>query len=304
MQRYPLLGIPLELHSNDAHVLAAAAEAFSPWLRWGNELPDSSELLRVEVQVRPATERPKGQFTWHHQGNWHIASDGPHVMSARPDIGEAIAIITPALAEDRPNLRYNVLECLGLLLASFRDRTPVHAGAVVRNGRAILLVGPSGTGKSSLCYACVRAGFQLLAEDVVYVGLRNSLSLWGCPWRLHLLGDAPRFFPELAGLPVTTQANGKQKLSLHLETIAPNSAQPYATQASVCIVERSSTGKSTLEPMSSDEAYHRLTSNREPGFDLHRSIEDVAAALVSGGAYRLQMGYDPNIAVKLLSFEF
>jgi hypothetical protein len=300
---YPLLGLPLEIHSNDANVLATADEAFSPWHVWGQDIPATGRSLRVEVHVGPAHGRPNGRFAWFHQGPWFIANDGPHTMSARTDLGEAIAFITPALAADKPNLRYNVIECLGLLLASFRDRTPVHAGAIVRDKRAIMLVGPSGTGKSSLCYAAVRAGFRLLAEDVVYVGLDGGLSLWGCPWRLHLLGDAVRFFPELAGLPVTTQANGKQKLALSIEAIRPGAAQPHAREATVCFVERATSGTSTLEPMSADEAYHRLISKREPGFDLHNRIDEVAAALVATQAYRLRMGYDPKVAVKLLRTE-
>ena len=134
------------------------------------------------------------------------------------DRGRALAFVTPELVADEPHFRYNVLECLALLLASWRDRTPVHAGAVAHAGRAALLVGPSTIGKSTLCYACVRAGFGLLAEDVVYVSLRMRCGYGATPGastccRMHAaLSRAVR-------VPAQIQANGKRKLTVDLAAL-------------------------------------------------------------------------------------
>ena len=87
---------------------------------------------------------------------------------------------------------------------------------LVRNGRPILLLGRSRSGKSTLCYACLRQGFQLLAEDVVFVSLEPTYRLWGGSSRLHLLPDAPPFFPELATITPQVQANGKVKIGIPL----------------------------------------------------------------------------------------
>lgn len=45
------------------------------------------------------------------------------------------------------------------------DRTVLHAGAVARHGRAVLLVGASGWGKTTLTMELVRRGWRLLTDD-------------------------------------------------------------------------------------------------------------------------------------------
>ena len=45
----------------------------------------------------------------------------------------------------------------------------LHAGGIVRNGVAALLVGPSGAGKSTLVLRMVIEGFSLLSDDEVWI---------------------------------------------------------------------------------------------------------------------------------------
>ncbi len=55
------------------------------------------------------------------------------------------------------------------LLADRRAETHLHASGTVVDGRALLAVGRSGAGKSSLALAWSRAGHPLLADDVILV---------------------------------------------------------------------------------------------------------------------------------------
>ncbi len=50
----------------------------------------------------------------------------------------------------------------------------MHASGVVLDGRAVLLLGPAGAGKSSLAAALLRAGGQLLSDDVVALRLSDG----------------------------------------------------------------------------------------------------------------------------------
>ena len=52
----------------------------------------------------------------------------------------------------------------------------LHAGALERRGRPLLLLGASGAGKSSLCLAGVRRGYGYLTDDLV---ISDGNSLWG-----------------------------------------------------------------------------------------------------------------------------
>ncbi|WGW05174.1 HPr kinase/phosphorylase [Tropicibacter oceani] len=54
----------------------------------------------------------------------------------------------------------------------------LHASAVAVDGRAILIRGASGSGKSSLALALMALGAQLVADDRVIVTARDG----GAPW--------------------------------------------------------------------------------------------------------------------------
>ena len=89
----------------------------------------------------------------------------------------------------------------------------------------------AGTGKSTLAYAATRRGLGVLAEDVVFVRPDPSggpPGLWGSPWRLHLLPDAPALFPELAGLDSRRQMNGEWKLEIDVVARFPGAPTPHA----------------------------------------------------------------------------
>jgi hypothetical protein len=302
---FPLLGVPLELRSNSAAVIALAEQAFGGWRAVPPELVEPVEPCVVNIVVHPV-DRPvppadaAPAFVQRVYDGCFLASDGINVLSAQYDQGRATGFIAPELLAQPARLRYSVLELLSLLLVTQHDRVPVHTGAVVRNGLAILLAGRSTAGKSTLCYACLRAGFQLLAEDVVYVGRRRGLRLWGVPSQIHLLPDAVRFFPELAGVPAEIQSNGKLKLAVETERFGGGQPLRHAERAAVCVVERHSGADAALEPIDPAEAVAVLSGNREPGFDLYAGTRDVAAALAAGGAYRLRVGHDLDRAVSLL----
>ncbi|HEX5689686.1 MAG TPA: hypothetical protein VFX76_06780 [Roseiflexaceae bacterium] len=309
---FPLLGVPLEVRSNSPAVLAAAERSFGGWHNLERELVDASEPCVVSLVVHGDITRtgaiycasPTGEarrpFAFRMHGDCFLAGDGPNLLMAQRDRGMALGFVTPELAADEPWLRHHALELLALLLVSRRDRLPVHAGALVRNGRAILLTGPSMAGKSTLCYAGVRAGFGLLAEDVVYVSRANGMRLWGVPWQIHLLADARERFPELANLPVTQLPNGKHKLAVETAQLGADRPRRYVERALVCLVERGAGYESAIEPIDPAIAVAAFTSDLEVGFDFYDGTREVAEALAAGGAYRLIVGSDVDRAVALL----
>ena len=302
--RFPLLGLPLEIQSNSPAVLAAAERSFGHWRALAPALIAQVAPLIVQLIVHPAAQAPTPgcnvEFVQRVYGASFVAASGANLLTAQLDRGVALAFVTPELVADDQQFRYHVLECLALLLASRRDRTPVHAGAVVWDGRAVLLVGQSTAGKSTLCYACLREGFQLLAEDVVYVGLHEGLRLWGNPDRIHLLADARDRFSELANYEAHIQANGKRKLAIEVAALGPDARRHSVEQATVCLLERHEGWESSLTPIASQLAIDALSRDLEPGFDLHQRAADVADALARGGAYRLRMGRDLGGAVALI----
>ncbi len=303
----PLLGVPVRFSSNSPAVIATAARALSRWRELPASLVEPGPPAQVTIVVHPLgagdpVAPPSERFVFRAHGDSFLAASGGSILSAQMAAGVATAFVTPELAADEPNLRHNVIECLGFLLVNYRDRTPVHAAAVVRNGRAVLLVGQSTAGKSTLCYACVRAGFGLMSEDTVSVSLARGMRLWGHPGSIHLLPDAPRFFPELATLTPQVRANGKLKLAVDVSALGADRLVTSVERATICFVERSAGQASRLEPVAAGEAAAALSDPSEPGFDLLRDrAPAVARALTAEGAYRLTVGSDPTAAASLLA---
>jgi hypothetical protein len=206
---------------------------------------------------------------------------------------EARAWVTAAFVADAQHFRYGVLEALTIALLSRLDRQPVHAAAIVHEGAAILLAGPSGVGKSTLAYAAACAGFGVLAEDVVYVQRSPGLRVWGGSPFLHLSPGVVRFFPEAAASDTVQLANGKRKRVIDLRRTG-STAPPCADRAAVCVLRRAGASAPSLRALSAAEVSRALTEGIEPGFDL---FPETTAALhhqlAAGGGWELTVGGPP-----------
>lgn len=299
----PLLGLPVLYRSNSPDLIGAAERALGAWRGLPAGAIEAGPPLVVDMLVQPLgsgdpPRDPAERLVFRAHGDTFLAGGGGSLLSADMAHGRALAFVTPELAADEANLRSLVIECLGLLLATRRDRTPIHAAGLVRAGRAVLLHGPSGSGKSTLCYAALRAGFALLAEDVVHVSLSGGTRLWGSLSPICLLPDAPRLFPELAGLEPRVRSNGKLKIAVEGGS---GGALLHTGPVAICLLERRPGQASRLEPAPADAAIAALGDAREPGFNLLRDqAPAAAAALAAGAVYRLQVG-DPASAAALLT---
>ena len=171
------------------------------------------------------------------------------------DRGVAIGAVQPETAAADDLVRTVFIDAMALsLLGRARGYVVVHAAAVVRHDLAIVLHGPAGAGKSTLAIACARRGFGVVAEDAVFVRpAPNGLEVWGLPWTQRLLPDAPRFFPELAGLVARPQPNGETKVQVDLDAAYPGRAVPCARPGPVLLVTRGP-GSTRLEPVPAGDA--------------------------------------------------
>ena len=76
-----------------------------------------------------------------------------------------------------------------------RELLFVHASALELNGKAHLLVGASGAGKSTTCWGLLRHGFRFLSDELAPLDLMD-LSVHAFPRSVHLKRGFPRGFEK------------------------------------------------------------------------------------------------------------
>ena len=291
-----VLGLSLRVESNSARVIDAAREALGA--ADADALSGGADA-RIRIDVRPGRAgdaapvshgTPRSKLLL-------LSSAGCHGY-ADSMLGEAVAEVGEGLVDDTEHFRCGVLEALALFMLARRDRDPLHAAAVVRDGTALLLAGSSGVGKSTLVYAAARAGLQVLSEDAVYLQL-DPFRVWGMPRYVHLTPASVRFFPELEGVRPKLLANGKTKLALDLRTCPSAALATFAERAGVCLLARGDAPG--IEALDSDEVVGALTAAPEPGFDVY--ADSVGARIrhaAERGAWRMTLPAHPSDAVPML----
>ncbi|MBZ5604200.1 MAG: hypothetical protein LAO79_18015 [Acidobacteriia bacterium] len=215
---YPL-GFPVTIATNSQAVLDAAHVEWDSWRQVFDE-PPVRFTFHVSHERSPLPETS----SFHAHGHQFVfAVDANNLGICDTSTHSGVAWITTSVAEDATFFRYHLLEGMALEMLVSLHLTPFHAGCVARQGRGALLCGDSEAGKSSLSYACARRGWTYLSDDACYL-LRRCASeriVLGHPHRVRLRPDAPRLFPELAGLVPIKRGNGKMSLDVrttHLQS--------------------------------------------------------------------------------------
>jgi hypothetical protein len=293
----PVLGIPVRLRSDSPEIIAAYEAALGSWRVLASR-PELVSNLRVEGRLvvhagdESGHEHAPIRYRLVDHDRLLISTPGSVVLSegARR---EFTGWVTGALVADREHFTHGVLESALFRVVCQLDRIPVHAAAIVRNGSALLLAGPSGTGKSTLTYAAARAGLQVLTDDLVFAE-RRPLRIWGMPTSIHVPPASRRWFPELGDHPTRVVASGKEKIALRLAELGAAAPFPMAARAGVCWLERREGAETRAERLTPAELAGAMLAEVESGFHLFRAeLTEVITRLAERGGWRLKFGGHP-----------
>lgn len=117
----------------------------------------------------------------------------PAVASYLVEGGERVTV-DPVMPIAAPDVRVFLLGTVLSILCFRRGLLPLHASAVAVDGRALLLSGDSGMGKSTLAAALAGRGYRLVADDVcaAEVGADGTPLIRPAFPRLKLWSDAAK----------------------------------------------------------------------------------------------------------------
>jgi hypothetical protein len=281
---YPL-GFPVQVTTNSREVLECAAES---WGMWSAEFDRQPARLSVIVQD-DGDLAPEPAFRWC-EHLFSIVSDNHNYAVMDLDQLFSYACVSRRTVADHAWFRWFFLDTMGLFLLAQRYVTAVHAACVERDGVGILLAGESCAGKSTLAWACARAGWTYIGDDSAWILTESrGRQVRGRPYLVRLRHDAPRLFPELEGFVSRVRPNGK--LSIEVPTSAFPAIRTAAQSSADAIVflDRGTDRQAGFERITAAEAESRLMADLE----LHR--DDVRARycalvrrLVEAPAFRLR----------------
>ncbi len=270
--------ILFEIHAGDAHAFERPAAA------------------------RPVYDPPMGEVVYDDGAGLLYIGYGPR-LSVLCEPGRARASAIQLEEEDLWSLSHPLFTLPLVELLKHQGLYGLHAGGVCRDGRALLLPGTRGSGKSTLTLALVRAGFGFLGDDTLFLARRpKGLKILAFPDELDLTDQTVAFFPELAPLLVPSRPAGWRKRQLRAERTYDTEVVWECEPALLVFPQVAGVRESRLAPMPKDEALLELAPNvllTDP--ESSQAHFDALAELVErSDCWRLETGTDLDEAVRLL----
>jgi hypothetical protein len=215
---YPL-GFPVEITTNSRYILEAAEES---WGRFrARDFVQPLLHLRIGVLEAESNRCPPAPVCRSQRNLLSIIADVDNFVICDLDQRFAFGWLNQTTVEHQSYLRYHFLEAAFFVLLTSSYATPIHAACVSYMGQGFLLCGDSGAGKSSLAYACARAGWTYTSDDSSYlVQDSDGRLVVGNPYKFRLRPSGMRLFPELEGHELTPHAWGKPSIEVSTVQIA------------------------------------------------------------------------------------
>jgi hypothetical protein len=203
---YPL-GHPLEIISTSEEALEATREQ---WGRWPQLFGGMPPWITIDVHDGPAAALPPNYRAA--GADMLLYSDPGNLGSFSAEVRSGLLRVSRATLARREWFGHHFFTTLVLTALDMLFFDPLQAACVTRGERGLVLAGESGAGKTTLAYACTKAGWTLVSEEGVHLAADAAHTLVGGFWVLRLREPARALFAELRGLPLEDTLNGKQAI--------------------------------------------------------------------------------------------
>lgn len=227
---------------------------------------------------------------------------GDAMVSLHPASGRAEAALAPDLlaahaTQRRDPLFYLITFSLVILLR-YRGWFALHTAALARDGRGLLLVAQSDSGKSTTTLNLVRHGWHYLSDDTVLLRpVGDRVQAHSFRRNFCVDPDATAHFPELAGHDWPPSLSDATKWQVDVELIYPGQFTPTCTPHLLVLPEIADAPESRVEPVDAKVALAQLLDQGAFFLTPDRSIAsrhlDLFSQLIDQTrTYRLHAGRD------------
>ena len=210
----------------------------------------------------------------------------------------AVIFVSRDMLRSPYHVRYELIEFAVFTLASRAQRlVPLHAACVGLDGRAILLMGRSGAGKSTVALQSLLEGFDFLAEDSVFVA-PDSMRATGTANFLHVRADSLKWVEAkrralIRKSPTIERRSGIKKFEVDLRRKEFRLAKvPLKIIGVVFLSPRPRGTGPLLRPLASSETLTRLKREQGYGESLPQWVT-FSRSLLRMGGFEMLRGSHP-----------
>ena len=258
--------------------------------------PSQHAVKKPGGDGRPFYELPRGEACYFRETDEVYLSFGDGVR-ALCKLRSGRVLLSTVESEPR-NLfvaSHLVLTILLVEILKRRGWYSLHAAGFSENGRAILIPGTSGVGKSTLSVALLRANFDYLSDDMVFLGSRpDGVVARGLVEDVDVSDQTIRFFPELQFLLRSSKSDGFFKKQVRAEEVYGTRVVAEAHPKAIILPRISGKDTSVITQIGSDEAFLEIVPNvlltEVRACQGHLSV--LADLVKQTACYRLDTGQD------------
>jgi hypothetical protein len=292
---YPF-GFAVEIRTNDKAVIEAAKES---WGEMGERFGATPMRLNVIVTDDGATICPPAPVARAQDHLFSMVADAQNQAVCDMQAGFGFVYVNQAAMRHRNYLRYYFLEAAVYIMLGAQHMTPLHAACVSRNGHGLLLCGNSGVGKSTLAYACARAGWTYTSDDSTYLLRGIFPRVIGNSRQVRFRPSARTLFPELGDRGLTPRAEGKPSIEVPTAELPVQFTSDDATIRSIIFLNRHPSANAELGPRSFDAVLEYFDESVFPDKMVHAVQMASLDVLATADAYELRYD-DLNGAINCL----
>ena len=282
-RRLYVLGGRFEFESESPELLRLVDAAYAdlPRHRLGSQTPRFRVGLVLGAVSEPRAHRreePPPLEMLSAAGFAGGAAEPANFVVVSPRTGTAMVSVSRRMLRFPYHARYELIEfAVFTLAARAQGLVSLHAACIGRRGRGLLLMGPTGSGKSTVTLQCVLQGFEILSEDSVFVTPDKMLAT-GVPNFLHVRAeslrwlDRPQDVADIRKSPVIRRRSGSQSSRLDLRQTRHRLASAALKVSALVFLSPEPAGRRTLlKPLSKSEllrrlAIHQAYAANQPGW--------------------------------------